>query len=70
MEYRREYRPASLVISFVQTYWFGYLNSACNPIIYALRSAEFRKGFKRVIVVHPGKKHPGNVLLYNSVYKQ
>ncbi|XP_013405596.1 alpha-1B adrenergic receptor isoform X2 [Lingula anatina] len=30
-------------------YLFGYMNSACNPIIYALRSPSFREGFKEII---------------------
>ncbi|XP_074659292.1 uncharacterized protein LOC141912027 isoform X2 [Tubulanus polymorphus] len=29
-------------------YWFGYINSACNPIIYGLRSPSFREGYKRI----------------------
>jgi hypothetical protein len=31
------------------SYWFGYLNSACNPIIYALRSPAFREGYKEIM---------------------
>ncbi|XP_045603823.1 uncharacterized protein [Procambarus clarkii] len=30
-------------------YLFGYMNSACNPIIYALRSQSFRRGFSEII---------------------
>ncbi|XP_071513023.1 uncharacterized protein [Panulirus ornatus] len=30
-------------------YLFGYMNSACNPIIYALRSPSFRRGFSEMI---------------------
>ncbi|XP_029851696.2 dopamine D2-like receptor [Ixodes scapularis] len=30
-------------------YWFGYLNSACNPIIYAFRSPSFRHGYKELL---------------------
>lgn len=30
-------------------YLFGYMNSACNPIIYALRSPSFRRGFSEII---------------------
>jgi hypothetical protein len=29
--------------------WFGYLNSACNPVIYAFRSEAFREGYKQVV---------------------
>lgn len=31
------------------SYWFGYLNSACNPIIYAFRSPSFRHGYKEIL---------------------
>ncbi|XP_071451322.1 beta-2 adrenergic receptor-like [Hetaerina americana] len=31
------------------SYWCGYLNSACNPIIYALRSPSFRQGYKEIL---------------------
>ncbi|XP_055959159.1 octopamine receptor 1 isoform X2 [Patella vulgata] len=30
-------------------YMFGYINSACNPIIYALRSPSFRQGYKEIL---------------------
>ncbi|XP_067137200.1 beta-1 adrenergic receptor-like [Centruroides vittatus] len=30
-------------------YWCGYLNSACNPIIYAFRSPSFRQGYKEIM---------------------
>ncbi|XP_013794803.1 histamine H2 receptor-like [Limulus polyphemus] len=30
-------------------YWCGYMNSACNPIIYAFRSHSFRKGYKEIM---------------------
>ncbi|XP_064614368.1 tachykinin-like peptides receptor 86C isoform X2 [Liolophura sinensis] len=30
-------------------YTFGYLNSACNPIIYALRSPSFREGYMEIL---------------------
>ncbi|XP_037512051.2 alpha-2A adrenergic receptor [Rhipicephalus sanguineus] len=31
------------------SYWFGYMNSACNPIIYAFRSPSFRHGYKEIL---------------------
>lgn len=31
------------------SYLCGYMNSACNPVIYALRSPSFRRGFKEII---------------------
>lgn len=31
------------------SYWFGYMNSACNPIIYAFRSPSFRHGYKELL---------------------
>lgn len=30
-------------------YWCGYVNSACNPIIYAFRSPSFRQGYKEIM---------------------
>ncbi|CAE1285089.1 unnamed protein product [Acanthosepion pharaonis] len=30
-------------------YFFAYMNSACNPIIYALRSPAFRQGYKEIL---------------------
>ncbi|CAL4122194.1 unnamed protein product, partial [Meganyctiphanes norvegica] len=40
------------VISNPIAYLFGYMNSACNPIIYALRSLSFRQGFGEIICGH------------------
>ncbi|CAL4068894.1 unnamed protein product [Meganyctiphanes norvegica] len=39
-------------------YIFGYMNSACNPIIYVLRLSSFRKAFGRIIC---GRKHMSKV---------
>ncbi|XP_068749169.1 melatonin receptor type 1A-like isoform X1 [Montipora capricornis] len=33
----------------VGAYWLGFLNSAMNPIIYALRTTEFRSGYRQII---------------------
>lgn len=30
-------------------YWCGYINSACNPIIYAFRSPSFRQGYYSIV---------------------
>ena len=38
-----------LINIWLQCWWFGYLNSACNPIIYAFRSEAFREGYRQVI---------------------
>lgn len=32
----------------VVAYWFGFLNSAMNPVIYALRTKEFRQGYRQI----------------------
>ena len=32
----------------VAAYWMGFLNSAMNPLIYALRTKEFRQGYRQI----------------------
>jgi len=32
----------------VVAYWLGFLNSAMNPLIYALRTKEFRQGYRQI----------------------
>lgn len=32
----------------VAAYWLGFLNSAMNPLIYALRTKEFRQGYRQI----------------------
>jgi len=34
-------------------YCCGYMNSACNPIIYAWRSPSFREGYKEILCQEP-----------------
>lgn len=33
----------------VAAYWLGFLNSAMNPLIYALRTKEFRQGYRQIL---------------------
>ena len=42
-------------ILLLQVYWFGYMNSSLNPIIYAWKSPAFRDGYREVICNQ--KKH-------------
>ncbi|XP_076328087.1 octopamine receptor beta-1R-like [Tachypleus tridentatus] len=32
-------------------YWCGYLNSACNPVIYGFKNHSFRQGYKEIMCV-------------------
>ncbi|XP_069111408.1 melanopsin-like isoform X2 [Argopecten irradians] len=55
-------------------YCFGYMNSACNPIIYAWRSPSFREGYKEILCQEPSYVvSDGNVeipaMLYYTVYE-
>jgi len=45
----------------LQTFWFGYANSACNPVIYALRSETFREGYKQLVAKREGPKDHGYI---------
>uniref|UniRef100_T1E1B3 Putative Octopamine receptor type 2 n=1 Tax=Cupiennius salei TaxID=6928 RepID=T1E1B3_CUPSA len=48
-------------------YWCGYLNSACNPVIYAFRSPSFRKGYKEIMCGSSGSGlHTVNSLSFRS----
>lgn len=41
--------------SFIfQAYCFMYMNSGCNPIIYAWRSPSFREGYKEILCQQTG----------------
>lgn len=35
----------------VAAYWLGFLNSAMNPLIYALRTEEFRQGYRQIFSI-------------------
>lgn len=35
----------------VAAYWMGFLNSAMNPLIYALRTKEFRQGYQQILSI-------------------
>ena len=35
----------------VAAYWLGFLNSAMNPVIYALRTKEFRHGYRQIFEI-------------------
>ena len=45
---RKLLKLTNKVAIIFQTYWCIYLNSVCNPVIYALRSEAFREGYKQV----------------------
>lgn len=39
-------------------FWVGYLNSALNPIIYALRNRDFGDAFRRLLRCHSRRRPP------------
>lgn len=49
--------------------WFGYFNSAANPIIYSFLSNPFRKAFYR-ITIGRFKKQSENTLISSSALKR
>ncbi|RWS26591.1 G-protein coupled receptor-like protein [Leptotrombidium deliense] len=42
-----EYKKIPFVIINI-VYWMGYVNSACNPIIYTIFNNDFRNAFKKI----------------------
>lgn len=47
-------------------YWCGYMNSACNPIIYAFRSPSFRQGYKEIMCGDTSRLSGANSLSFRS----
>lgn len=47
-------------------YWCGYMNSACNPIIYAFRSPSFRQGYKEIMCGDASRLSGANSLSFRS----
>ena len=47
-----------------------YLNSALNPIVYALRSPSFREGYKEILCQTPAyvMADPHNYILYTATH--
>lgn len=44
-------------ITFPVVVWFGYANSACNPVIYAFTSRSYKRAFRRILCLcFPGMK--------------
>ena len=39
---------------FTTAIWFGYFNSALNPILYPLCNANFKRAFKRMLGMDDG----------------
>lgn len=55
------------VIANPLAYWCGYINSACNPIIYAFRSPSFRQGYYSLVCGdQPRPFHSGGSLSQRS----
>ncbi|KAF4528603.1 hypothetical protein B566_EDAN009207 [Ephemera danica] len=50
-------------------YWCGYLNSACNPIIYAFRSPSFRQGYLEILCRSQGDTRVGGSFYSGSSLK-
>lgn len=45
--------------------WLGYLNSACNPLIYTIFNVEFRTAFKRLLCPSSANNNQ-NLSRYNT----
>lgn len=45
--------------------WLGYMNSACNPLIYTVFNVEFRTAFQRLLcpnwILHPLNRNSTNM---------
>jgi len=38
-------------IAFASAFWLGYMNSALNPVIYTIFNKDFRRAFRRILLV-------------------
>jgi hypothetical protein len=38
------------------TIWLGYINSACNPLLYALSNSSYKNSFKRMLKLKPNDR--------------
>ncbi|XP_056007842.1 melanopsin-like isoform X3 [Ostrea edulis] len=48
-------------------YCAGYMNSACNPIIYAWRSPSFREGYKEILCQEPSYVVSDEKILFSLI---
>lgn len=47
--------------------WLGYINSACNPLIYTIFNVEFRTAFKRLLCPSSiNNSHNNTINRYNT----
>ncbi|RWS01514.1 putative G-protein coupled receptor No9-like protein [Dinothrombium tinctorium] len=57
--------PETVVSLF---YWFGYFNSAVNPIIYGLFSRDFRRAFKNIVCKCRFREETGVTSLIRQIH--
>lgn len=49
MDFGQPQMTYSILAAIMSTQWFIYSNSACNPIVYAVFNANYRREFSRML---------------------
>lgn len=54
----------SSLTAFLITTWLGYMNSFVNPVIYTIFNPEFRKAFKKIMMIGTWSSIKGEMLVF------